>query len=124
MDDVEEIIYRQVVDEGRTVIFEGIRVHGAHNRWIDFVLRNKGVIAKDEYRFLILNTTPEQSRAYMLARRAAVGSDKPLSPATLDSIEDHYRRGRRQLRHFASERLWVKDVSSQEAVDLILEWDA
>ena len=45
MADVEEIIYRRY-GEGQDIIFEGIRVHGAHTRWIEFAQRNRDVIDK------------------------------------------------------------------------------
>lgn len=119
MDEVVEIVKRR---SGTHVLFEGIRVHGAHQRWVD--LGVSGFLPKEAYRFIVLSTTPAQSRAYMLARRAAVGDERPLSPATLESIEDHYRRGRRQLRHFTRAGLWVKEMASGEAVQQIREWIA
>lgn len=119
MDQVIEIVKRQH-SAGKHVLFEGIRVHGAHQRWVDLGCSN--FAPRTVYRFVILNTSIEQSQTNMLARRAAVNDPRPLSPATLDSIQDHYGRGLRQVRHFGDRGLWVKRMSAEDAVARIVEW--
>jgi hypothetical protein len=117
MEDIEEIVLRY--GAVASVIFEGIRVHGGHNRWIEFA---KTHFSKEDYHFLILNTTFEQCKINMLARRKAVGNEKPLTLTNIEGIQDYYNRGRRQLKHFRQAGLPVTDVSSVEAVEKILEW--
>ena len=112
INDVERIVLEKA-DSGFNVLFEGIRVHAGHARWLEAARK----YTQHSWHFLILNTTIDQSMTNIRARLAAAGKGEP-GPLVRNSVEDHWSRGQRQRRHFG---LRCEYLSSDAAVERTME---
>lgn len=112
--DVEEIVERHA--ELGHVIFEGIRVNGGYERWINLVSRTR-----HEVRFVLLTTPLEECCSNVVKRRLIKGNDKPLGNARV-GIEDHFKRLKRFKEICRDRSFNFVERSSTEAVDIIEGW--
>ena len=114
MDDIERIVITEANVE-QHVLFEGIRVNGGHDRWIQAAWKNK----QHDWQFFILNTSVETS-IENINRRMEEAGKKPGAKAR-ESVEDHWRRCQRQREHFRRAGLKVEYLSPEAAVARTLE---
>lgn len=117
MNEVERIVLEQA-GLNRHVVFEGIRVNGVYNRWIDAARKSSSHV----WQFIILETPLAVCIDNVNRRRFLAGNNEQVSVSVRAGIDDHYRRSRRNYYHFRDAALNVYKLSSEGAVLQINEW--
>jgi hypothetical protein len=114
---VTEQIVLGAANEGHHVLYEGARAGAGHSKWIKIGWDNK----QHEWHFIVLDTPVDRCFENIRARRVLAG----LPPADEEKIgvgvNDLWRRSRRQIYHFREAHFPVDLLSTEAAVERVLE---
>lgn len=93
-------------------IFEGLLVSGIYGRYREMA---RGI----DYRWVFLDTPLETCLANTRARRVAAGKPTEFNPSATIS---KYNSVRNILSKASADKLWIWEISSEKAVDMIAGW--